>query len=174
MTHLNIEIKAKLNDADYVRKVLAQHEAVYKGKDHQIDTYFTCTEGRLKLREGNIENNLIHYNRADGLQPKASHVTLYKTEPASNLKALLTNALGIKVVVDKQREIYFIDNIKFHVDEVKNLGYFVEIEAIDLDGSIGEEKLQAQCAQFMELLNVAPSDLIACSYSDLLMEQEKV
>lgn len=38
--------------------------------------------------------------------------------------------------------IYFIENVKFYVDEVENLGFFVEIEVIDREGDIGEEKLR--------------------------------
>jgi len=35
----------------------------FQGLDHQIDTYFNVQKGRLKLREGNIENSLINYDR---------------------------------------------------------------------------------------------------------------
>jgi predicted adenylyl cyclase CyaB len=70
------------------------------------------------------------------------------------------------VVVDKLRHIFFINNVKFHVDEVKGLGDFVEIEAI---GEAGEEnKLEQQCRHFMELLHLDNDDLISESYSDLL------
>ncbi len=73
-------------------------------------------------------------------------------------------------VVDKSREIYFIDNVKFHIDTVKNLGAFVEIEAIDTDGSISREHLKEQCDYYMQLLQIKPSDLIADSYSDMLRQ----
>jgi len=63
MTILNIEIKAKSNNQDKIRELLKSKHADFKGVDHQIDTYFKVNFGRLKLREGNIENNLIHYNR---------------------------------------------------------------------------------------------------------------
>lgn len=169
-THLNIEIKARCSEPDKIRQILQSHRADFKGIDHQIDTYFNCTNGRLKLREGNIENNLIHYNRSDDAQPKASIVTLEKVAPNSNIKAVLTNALGVKVVVDKHRGIYFIDNVKFHIDEVKGLGSFVEIEAIDADGSIGKPKLQEQCASYMELFGIEAGDLVRVSYSDLLLK----
>jgi adenylate cyclase class 2 len=82
----------------------------------------------------------------------------------------LTKSLGILVVVDKQREIYFIDNVKFHIDTVANLGTFMEIEAIDNDGSIGLNKLQEQCNYYMKLLNISEEDLISVSYSDLLLQ----
>jgi adenylate cyclase, class 2 len=73
--------------------------------------------------------------------------------------------------VDKKREIYFIDNVKFHIDEVKGLGTFVEIEAIDKDGTIGKDKLQEQCQSFLELFKIPQTDLISVSYSDLLMQK---
>ena len=82
-----------------------------------------------------------------------------------------SKALGILVVVDKKREIYFIDNVKFHIDEVEDLGTFVEIEAIDNDGTIGKEKLLEQCQFFLDLFRISQGDLISVSYSDLLLQK---
>jgi len=56
-----IEIKASCPDPEQARMILSELKAEHKGTDHQIDTYFNVKEGRLKLREGNIENNLIFY-----------------------------------------------------------------------------------------------------------------
>jgi predicted adenylyl cyclase CyaB len=80
--------------------------------------------------------------------------------------------MGIKVVVDKLRKIYFIENVKFHFDEVKGLGSFIEVEAIDQDGSIGIDPLKEQCAYYASLLSVAPEDYMAESYSDLLLAKK--
>ena len=165
------EIKAKCVDSSEIREILKAKNASFKGKDLQIDTYFKVSSGRLKLREGKIENNLIFYMREDNKGPKQSNVILYKTEPGSSLKALLTNALGILVVVEKEREIYFIDNVKFHIDRVESLGSFVEIEAIDKDGSIGIEELRKQCEDYLTLFKIEEKDLISRSYSDLLLEK---
>ncbi|WNJ17272.1 class IV adenylate cyclase [Pontibacter sp. G13] len=166
--HLNIEIKARTSRADFIREFLEQQGARYEGLDHQIDTYFQVPNGRMKLREGTIERNLIHYSRPDQAGPKASHVHLYRPNPGPALKELLTEALGIWKVVDKQRKIYFIQNVKFHIDEVRGLGSFVEIEAIDLDGSIGESKLQEQCQHYLAAFEIPTSDLVSGSYSDLI------
>lgn len=165
-----IEIKAKCTNQQVVREILKSKKADYKGTDHQVDTYFNVEHGRLKLREGTIENNLIHYQRENKKGPKESNVSLYKSEPDSNLKNVLNSALGILTIVDKKREIYFIDNIKFHVDTVKNLGTFVEIEAIDRDGTIGKETLLEQCEHYLELFKIPQDDLISNSYSDLMLE----
>lgn len=141
MKHLNIEIKAKCNDHEKIRSILKSRGAILMGTDHQIDTYFKVNRGRLKLRQGNIENFLIFYERKDKKKPKQSDVILFTSDPNSSLKEILLKSLGVLAIVDKQREIYFIENMKFHIDTVKNLGTFMEIEAIDSDGTFGKEKL---------------------------------
>lgn len=171
MTQLNIEIKAKSNNQNFVREVLKSLNAKFIGVDNQLDTYFKVSSGRLKLREGNIENSLVHYDREDKEGPKQSNVTFYKSPDKSSLKEILTRSLGILVVVDKSREIYFIDNVKFHIDSVKDLGSFIEIEAIDSGGNIGKEKLFEQCNYYLDLFKIRKEDLISNSYSDLLLEK---
>lgn len=169
MKHLNIEIKARCNNHEKIRSVLKSRNADFKGTDHQIDTYFKVNNGRLKLREGNIENFLVFYEREDKKGPKQSDVILFKSDPNSSLKEILLKSLGTLVVVEKQREIYFIENVKFHIDTVKNLGTFMEIEAIDSDDSFGKEKLLEQCENYLQLFDIPKSDLISVSYSDLLL-----
>lgn len=170
MPHTISEIKARTLHLEPIRNLLLEQGAAFKGTDHQIDTYYNVPNGRLKWRQGNIENNLIFYNRPEVKGgPKKSHVTLTDMPPGSPIPDLLAEALGVKVVVDKQREIYFIQNVKFHLDTVQVLGHFVEIEAIDMDGSIGQPVLYQQCLHYMQLLGISPSDLIAASYSDMLL-----
>ena len=173
MAILNIEIKAKSNNQEVIRDILKSKNADFRGIDHQIDTYFKINLGRLKLREGDIENNLIHYNRENKEGPKQSDIILYKSVPDSKLKSLLTKALGILVVIDKQREIYFIDNVKFHIDKVKNLGTFIEIEAIDKNKSIGKNKLLEQCQFYLDLFKIPKNDLVSVSYSDLMLNENE-
>jgi predicted adenylyl cyclase CyaB len=170
MKHLNIEIKAKCNDHEKIRSVLKSRNADFKGTDHQIDTYFKVNNGRLKLREGNIENSLVFYERENEEGPKQSNVMLFESSPNSSLKEILLRSLGVLVVVDKQREIYFIENVKFHIDTVKKIGTFMEIEAIDTEGTFTKEKLLEQCEYYLKLFEIPKSDLISVSYSDLLLQ----
>jgi adenylate cyclase, class 2 len=171
MSHQNIEIKARCADASFIRNYLLQNEAIFKGVDEQTDTYFNTNNGRLKLRQGAIENSLIFYKRDNSAGPKLSEVYLVQVEKNSEpLKELLMHANGVKVVVKKKREIYFIENVKFHIDEVDGLGSFVEIEAIDKDGTLGLEKINEQCAYYVAQFNIQPTDLLTHSYSDLLLK----
>ena len=120
MKVINVEIKAICTDHERIKRILLEKNADFVGLDHQVDTYFRSGSGRLKLREGCIENNLIWYQRPDQAGPKTSHCILYKTEKGSALKTILHDAMGVMVVIDKEREIYFIDNIKIHLDLVND------------------------------------------------------
>jgi predicted adenylyl cyclase CyaB len=141
MAHINIEIKAQCKEPQRLRQLLNERGADFKGADHQVDTYFKAARGRLKLRQGTIENSLIFYERPDTAGPKRADVSLFRTDATGGkqLYETLTAAMEVLVAVDKQREIYFIDNVKFHLDTVEGLGSFVEIEAIDETGGIGPE-----------------------------------
>lgn len=169
--HINIEIKARTNRLEEIRTFLKKNATELKGTDHQIDTYFETNNGRLKLREGNIENTLIFYDRPNTQGPKQSDVNLVYLEPNSGLRETLRKSNNIKVVVDKKREIYFIDNIKFHIDDVKALGSFVEIEAIDTTGNFTVQTLREQCQKYINAFKIEEEDFIDISYSDMILEQ---
>lgn len=169
MSILNIEFKAATNRLAELETLLLQQNPLFIGEDHQVDTYFNVSTGRLKLREGNIENALIHYEREDFAGTKSSYVLLYQHQPDKTLKEILIKTLGIKAVVDKRRKIYFINNVKFHFDTVEGLGTFVEVEAIDKGGSIGKEKLQAQCDEYAALFGIAAEHYCSVSYSDMVL-----
>lgn len=170
--HINFEFKARANDIKRLEELLLKQQPLFIGEDRQVDTYFNVENGRLKLREGNIENALIHYERTNMAAARQSNVLLYQHQPEKTLKEILIKALGIKTIVDKKRRIYFIDNVKFHFDEVQQLGAFVEVEAIDKDGSMGLDKLKEQCATYVSLFQIDEKDFVAESYSDLLLARK--
>lgn len=165
-----VEIKARTTRTAEQRELLLAKGAHFKGTDHQADHYFNVPTGRLKLRSGNIEHSLIFYQRGNQAGPKDSSVALTHIDSqalADSFAATLDQALGTWVKVDKQREIYFIDNVKFHLDEVVGLGNFIEIEAI---GESAEEReaLLEQCRLYIAYLGVREEELVENSYSDLL------
>lgn len=170
--HINFEFKAAHADIIAAEEKLLQYDPLFVGEDHQVDTYFNVLHGRLKLREGTIEHALIFYERTNTAAAKQSNVILYQHQPDVSLKAILTKSLGVKTIVDKKRKIYFIENVKFHFDNVEGLGTFVEVEAIDKDGSIGIEKLKEQCRYYQNVLGIQDVDFMAESYSDLLLAKK--
>lgn len=172
MNVLNVEIKAYCKHPERMETHLYKENAVFKGTDHQTDTYFNVTRGRLKLREGNIENALIYYHRSNEAGPKKSEVTLYPVIPGSTLREILENSIGIKMIVHKSRKIFYIDNVKIHLDKVHDLGSFIEIEASGKPGVTDADLLMKQCKRYMKRLGVSEEDLVSKSYSDLLSEKK--
>lgn len=173
MSFLNIEIKAHCLAPEQAEKYLLQAGARFAGLDTQEDIYFHVPEGRLKLRRGPIENNLIFYRRNNQEGPKASEFTLHPVQDSSSLQTILTQALGVKVIVKKNRKIFFLQHTKFHIDEVPGLGHFIEIEVSNLHHPhLEEAQMQRDCKDFMRALGIRDDDLVAVSYSDMLLEQQ--
>ena len=87
---------------------------------------------------------------------------LHPSPNSETLKEILIAAIGKKVVVDKQRQIYFIDNVKFHIDTVKGLGSFMEIEAIDKDTLVVIDGAYMEYAAAKDkAYRITPNDLMA-------------
>jgi len=171
MKLLNFEFKACLKDSAHVRAMLKKSRARFLGTDRQIDTYFHVPAGRLKIREGRIENSLIHYQRTNSAHARRSHVELMLLPRRNSVRAILSGALGVLAVVDKRREIYFVGNVKIHLDRVRGLGTFLEVEAMTRSGDI--EKVRAQAVKFQKLFAITPDDIVPESYSDLILKRPK-
>jgi adenylate cyclase class 2 len=170
---INVEIKAKVDTFHYnsIKRYLEKHHTSFKGLDKQSDYYFNTPQGKLKLRIGNVEKSLIYYDRKEIKDLKTSKIKLYKpVDRPYELLEILRASYGVKVEVHKDRLIYFIDHVKFHLDTIKGLGLFCEIEAISRDGAHSETTLKENCLFFINELNIDHSILIDQSYSDMLLE----
>jgi predicted adenylyl cyclase CyaB len=80
---------------------------------------------------------------------------------------LLVGSLGAIVEVTKFRTVYLYQNVRIHLDEVPNLGTFLEFEAIVDDGcddTAAESKVRTLYAAF----DLTDSQVCSDSYSDLL------
>ena len=170
MSHINFEFKARSPHLFELETKLLLLNPQYIGEDWQKDTYFQVGKGRLKLREGNIENSLIYYDRINSSKARQSEVILYNHLPDQSLKDILFKVHDILVVVEKVRKIYFIENVKFHFDTIEGLGTFIEVEAIDNTGRISLEMLKNQCRHYADFFKLKKDDFIAHSYSDLIMQ----
>ena len=164
----NIELKARLTDWEAAREVAEAVATDRPGTEHQVDTYFHCRQGRLKLREIDGRSaQLVSYARADEPGPKPSDYVLVPVPDPEMLKAALTAALGVRCVVEKRREIFLHHNVRIHLDEVKGLGQFLEFEAVigpEEDEAIGHRRLEDLARRF----SVAGADMLSGSYADMI------
>jgi predicted adenylyl cyclase CyaB len=167
----NIELKARLADLNHARRIAERVATARVGIERQRDTYFVCTNGRLKLRE--IEGSsaqLIAYSRPDEPNAKASDyrlLTIAEANAATDLRELLAASLGVLVTVDKRREIFLYHNVRIHLDEVSGLGAFVEFEAV-VGGAIDDAAACAQVDWLRQQFQIGADDLLSCSYGDML------
>ena len=162
----NIEIKARLGDLAAARHVAAGIATGRLGVQEQVDTYFHCRQGRLKLREIDGQPaQLVCYARPDQLGPKASDYLLVPVSAPQSLKQALTAALGVRGVVRKRREIFMYHNVRIHLDEVADRGNFLEFEAVlgpDTDDAAGH----AQVEELLRVFAIDAADLLTGSYGD--------
>ena len=165
-----VELKARYEDLARARTIVAAGERV--GTFRQVDTYFALGERRLKLRmvEGRQDALLIYYERRDDVGLKESEVLLYTLPDAETVKEMLTRVLGVQVIVRKRREIYRLEGVQVHLDEVDGLGRFVEFELAAEDTPDGIEIGRATLAAMRERFGIPDEDLVASSYSDLLAD----
>ena len=115
---------------------------------------------------------MIYYERSDQTGPKQSDFSLVKVDDAATLEAMLASAMGIKITVKKTREIFFIENVKFHLDMLDELGSFVEIEASNRYAPLSNAQLNEQCNFYIQQFGIREEDLINISYSDMLLMTE--
>lgn len=165
----NVEFKARVTDLDIIEARLAVLEPILEGIYVQVDTYYNVPLGRVKLREYDDFSSLIYYNRVDGVDAKGSDVIYYKHEKNSALGAILELQFGVKVKVSKTRKVLRYKNVSIHLDSVDQLGTFVEVEACSIGVEEGVD-LKKQCDEFFALLELDDTDLVAVSYSDLLLD----
>jgi adenylate cyclase, class 2 len=164
----NIELKARLRDPEAARQTAAALATKRLGVQHQIDTYFHCLHGRLKLRQiDGLSAQLISYARDDQEGPKPSDYRLVPLSNPQTLKAALTAALGVRTVVEKRREVFLVDNVRIHLDEVVGLGHFLEFEAV-LGPQIDDAAGHAQLHELMGQFHIDAADLLSGSYGEML------
>ncbi|HOO57125.1 MAG TPA: class IV adenylate cyclase [bacterium] len=165
----NIEIKASLRDTDYAEntaKILTGGDAGFIL--NQVDTYFAVDSGRMKLREiNNKDAQLIFYNRVDNRGPKKCVYHIVDIDNPDEMKDMLGKALGIDVVVKKNRKVYLYENVRIHIDRVEELGEFIEFEAVledDMTDTEGRNSVQRLMSEF----GINKEDLIEDSYADII------
>ena len=107
----------------------------------------------------------IHYFRTDDSSARNSDYSLYTPDEAEARFDLA--ALEPWVVVAKQRTLHMHGEVRVHLDQVENLGSFLELEAL-----VNERQHEAQAERALHDLLTALKPVlgepIASSYSDLL------
>jgi cytidine deaminase len=167
---LNVELKARRADLDTTAARCRALGASDEGVLSQRDTYYAARSGRLKLREDpSRRSELIAYRRPDDPAAAESEYLLAPVDAPAELNEALTAALGDPlVVVSKRRRLLLWQGVRVHLDEVDELGTFIELEAVLPDAgdlATAREKV----AQLRAELEIEDDELVAGGYADLLL-----
>lgn len=165
----NIEIKARVEDHHRLRAVARQLGARPQGSMHQIDRYYALDGGhREKLREiDGARFEWIEYRRPEDAAVRGSDYTVLHFGAG---ECRLTSILRRKprVVVEKERELWILDNVRIHLDRVEGLGSFLELEAV-LDDEHDDAACRSSIDRLLAAFGVERNTLVRASYSDLLL-----
>ena len=166
----NVEMKARVADLSRLRVKVGSLAPAPPEALVQTDTFFVVPRGRLKLREfSDGSGELIFYELPDLAGPKESLYVRCACSDPKAVSAVLGQALGVRGVVEKRRELFMIDRSRVHLDEVRGLGSFLEIEVVLGDGDTAAEG-ERIARELLAALGVPESALVAHAYIDLLEE----
>lgn len=173
-THVLVELKARVEDLEPIRRRLRELNAKYVGTFQQTDTYFEVPRGRLKLREttGHPQAQLIYYEREGSKEPKKSEVFILKIDQKARFKAAVEKFLKVKAIVSKNREIYEHTGTRIHLDAVEKLGKFVEFERSTARNEGQMRKDKQVLEGLLEVLQIPRSSLERLSYGELIREKQ--
>jgi predicted adenylyl cyclase CyaB len=166
----NIEIKARVSDPDRLRAAVEALSDTEVEVLSQEDVFFGVATGRLKLRiMDDRRGELILYHRPDANGPKPSRYLIAPTTAPIVLKSILSGAMPIVGTVRKRRLLYRVGQTRVHLDQVENLGDFVELEVV-LRPDQPEEAGVSIAEDLMSRLGIAREQLVQTAYVDLLHE----
>jgi len=163
---VNLELKVKIKDMNSIRS-LVSNLATYAGTLYQEDTYFLVGEKRLKVRDDKNSKELIYYIRENESSSKKSRYFLFKID--NFVVFFIKKILRVKSIVNKKRYLYFYKNTRIHLDEVKDLGNFLELETVVKDVS-KYKNYENEHFKLIDLLNLNNQEKVRYSYSDLIIK----
>lgn len=164
LSYKDFTIKARISDPLRIEDLLKKMDAQNLGTDHQIDTYFKVEKGKLKWRKGTIENLITHYERIAENGLEKTIVYRYDLNPSEEKILMLFSTYQKLGILEKERKIFFIDNIKIHLDKTKDGNTFLEIEASDENNKRSLKELHEQCLNIKDVLKISDSDLMKTGY----------
>jgi len=166
----NIEIKATVEDFRRIQGLIETLADQGPTELNQIDTFFGCRDGRLKLREfGQGTAELIFYRRPNVPGPKASEYSICPVGDPAALKEILNSANGILAIVRKRRLLYLAGRTRIHLDQVEDLGAFLELEVVLTPTQMTEDGINV-AEGLMRDLEIGEDQLVDMAYVDLLLK----
>ncbi|XP_041452047.1 uncharacterized protein LOC121405442 [Drosophila obscura] len=171
----NVEIKARIpgGSEDFVRRLDISKRLTGSQAGELIvqrDVFFESPlGGRLKLRylQAPARSQLVYYNRPDVAGPKLSCFNKIEVDEPAVLEKILAQTNGIQGQLAKKRHLFIHEQTRIHLDEVQDLGHFMEFE-VCLRPEQTLEEGQTIAEQLAATFGIQKADLMTGSYFDAL------
>ena len=164
----NLELKIKTGSHSDLISKIEKNGIKLVGLLNQKDIYYKYDKGILKLRIQNGNYQLIKYNRNENKGERWSDYSIL-TINGDNVEDYLNDFFDAEIIVEKERKLYLLKNTRIHLDNVKDLGYFIELETVV--GKTTENDCVTEFEEVIELLKLNKENEIRKSYRDLFIEQ---
>jgi adenylate cyclase, class 2 len=174
-----IEVKAKLLNRKLIMKRLNSLGCNFSKAISQQDVIYTQRAGSLEKFKSNDlylririknKNKAIFTLKKNGIN--GTDKIEYETEiefPLEMENILLLMGYKEAVKVDKIRMTTKYKGFEICIDEVKNLGSFIEMEKLTKKGD--SEKIQEQMFKFLESIGIKKEDRIKVGYDVLMLSR---
>lgn len=164
----NLEIKVKLSSHNSIKDILSRNGILVSEFLNQKDIYYKVDKGIFKLRIENEKQTLIFYDRNEKSKKRWSDYYLLNitTKGADIFFKRLFREI---VTVEKKRELFLYKDTRIHLDKVKGLGCFLELETRVINGLKDAEK---RFNYLVDLLNLKSKIEIRASYKDILIQKK--
>ncbi|HEY9246958.1 MAG TPA: class IV adenylate cyclase [Candidatus Methanoperedens sp.] len=173
---IEIEVKARIEDPKQIERTIISFGAVPIGIENHVDTYYNTdrcdfrnTDEALRIRAQEGEYFLTYKGPKMDAVSKTRKEFEVKIEDAAEMGNILSS-LGFYPVatIVKKRKKYKMEDLSIALDEVRNLGYFMEIEIQAKNPSKHEEKV-GKIFKFIEKLGINKSSTVRESYLEMLL-----
>lgn len=176
-----VEVKIQATH-DSVREHLDSLDATHRGRTTQVDTYFDHpersfhdTDEALRIRRehpanGTPEGSVTYKGPVVDTESKTREEFETRVHDAAAMEWILIKLGFTRVAaVHKERDRYDVNGYVVTLDQVDDLGEFVEIETTGEEADI--EALRAGAQDVVTALGLDPGDHIRASYLELLLEE---
>ncbi|MCX9080940.1 MAG: class IV adenylate cyclase [Candidatus Methanoperedens sp.] len=177
---IEIEVKAFVEDPKKMERSIIELGATPIGIESQADTYYNApyrdfgkTDEALRIRVQDGESMLTYKG------PKMDFIS--KTRKEVQTKILDTESMGNILsslgffpvaTVSKKRKNFRIGDFTISLDEVRNLGNFIEVEITVKDPRNHTEKVES-IFKFIAKLGITRESTIRKSYLEMILEKNR-
>ncbi|WP_406655914.1 class IV adenylate cyclase [Methanolobus sp. ZRKC2] len=169
---IEIEVKARA-DHEQAKELLFGMGAEFLGVQHHCDTYFNAphrdfasTDEALRIRSVNGRSVMTYKGKKLDTISKTREEFETPVDGANSRSILLALGFYESGIVRKTREIFSYEKLIICLDNVKDIGEFIEVEiTAESDVELHTKRIFA----FLEKFGIGEEDSIRTSYLEMML-----